>query len=142
MRWLTALLLLSTPALAWEFSPTPVCTLRHQDQTAEVVVTYDPALPEYAITVTLAEGTWPDAPAFAIAFLGPFGLTITTDRHVLSDGARRLTVRDRGFGNVLNGMELNRSAIATSGGLEVRVPLDGAADPVRAFRDCPAAVLS
>ncbi|PWJ22262.1 excinuclease ABC subunit B [Jannaschia seohaensis] len=142
MRWIAALLLIPGPALAWEFSPLPVCTLRHAGEAAEVVVTYDPSLPEYAISVTLAEGTWPAAPLFAIAFQGGAALTITTDRHVRSPDGRTLTVTDRGFGNVLNGLEFNGVAQAMSGGRTVPVALDGAAAPVRAFRGCPSLATS
>jgi hypothetical protein len=144
MRRIAALLfvLLPAKALGWTFSPIPVCTLRHAGEAAEVVVTFDPGIPEYAISVTLAEGRWPEAPVFAIAFLGPAGLTITTDRHVLSADGRTLSVTDRGFGNVLNGLERNAGALATAGGTTAPVSLDGAVEPVRAFRDCPAAATS
>jgi hypothetical protein len=144
MRRIAALLfvLLPAKALGWTFSPIPVCTLRHAGEAAEVVVTFDPGIPEYAISVTLAEGRWPEAPSFAIAFLGPAGTTVTTDRHVLSVDGRSLTVTDRGFGNVLNGLEFNAEAMAAAGATTVRVSLVGAAGPVRAFRDCPAAATS
>ncbi|WP_308917644.1 excinuclease ABC subunit B [Jannaschia sp. LMIT008] len=137
--------LLSLPpsaAAAWAFAPDPVCTLSHDGAAAAVVVTFDPALPEYAIAITLADGTWPDAPVFALLFRGGTASTITTDRHVLSDDGRTLTVTDRGFGNVLNGLERNGAAVAAAGTLRVPVSLDGAAGPVRAFRGCPSTALS
>lgn len=138
MRLTAALLaLLPAPALAWDFSPVPVCTLTHRDAAAEVTVTFDPALPEYAIAITLAEGTWDAAPVFAIAFEGGAALTISTDRHALSDGGATLTVRDSGFGNVLNGMEFNARARAGAGTTLIDIPLDGAAPAVQAFRRCP-----
>lgn len=142
MRLAFALACLPLPAAAWEFSATPVCTLTETTGDAEVTVTYDPSLPEYAITVTLTEGTWDAAPVFAIVFDGPRGLTISTDRHILSGDGRSLTVRDRGFGNVLNGLEFNLTATALSGATAVTLPLTDAAPAVRAFRDCPATITS
>ena len=53
-------------------------------------------------------------PIFAIAFVGDSPFEITTNRHALSDDGQTLTVRDRGFGNVLNGMEFNTTAILRS----------------------------
>ena len=47
MRWII-LLCLATPAVGWEFSPTPICTLSHDGEAAEVTLTYDAAIPEYA----------------------------------------------------------------------------------------------
>lgn len=129
-------LLLATPLLAWEFSPTPVCTLAHETADAALTVTYDPRLPEpYAIAITRPE-PWPDAPGFAIRYEGPRPFTITTGRHRLSDGGRTLTVTDRGFGNLLDGLEFNAWATALANGLTVAFPLAGAAAPVRAFRAC------
>jgi hypothetical protein len=142
MRWLAILPFLSLPALAWEFSPMPVCTLRSDAGAAEVVVTFDPSLPEYAISITLADGVWAEAPVFSITFLGAASATISTNRHVLSPDRSTLTVTDRGFDNVLNGLEFNGEAVATAGETIVRVTLDGAGAPVRAFRGCPATTLS
>ena len=134
-RALIFLLLTATPALAWEFTPGEVCELRHSETAAEVLITYDAAVPEYAIAVTL-NGAWAPGPVFAIRFDGPRGLTISTDRHVISDGGRTLTVTDRGFGNVLNGIEFNQTATALLGDQGVVVTLDGAGPAVRAFRAC------
>lgn len=131
------LCLIATPLAAWEFTPDPICTLSNPGEGAETVVTYDARLPEYAIAITLADGTWPEAPVFSIRFL-PNGPTISTSRHVLSDDNRRLTVTDRGFGNVLNGLEFNALAVAILGDLQVPIPLDGAAPEVARFRACPA----
>ena len=142
MRWLW-LLLIPAPALAWDFTPTPVCTLSHETPEVAVAVTYDPTLPEpYAIAMTLTQGTWPDVPVFALQFVGPYGLVIQTDRHVLSDQGRTLTVTDTGFGNVLDGIGLNRMAIALVGPAVMPVPLDGAGPPLAAFRDCPETTVS
>ncbi|KPP89591.1 MAG: Hemagglutinin esterase [Rhodobacteraceae bacterium HLUCCA08] len=133
---------LPLPALAWEFSPEPICTLSQAAGTGQVTVTFDPALPEYGIAITLAEGAWDQAPVFAIVFEGARPLTISTDRHVLSDEGMTLTVRDRGFGNVLNGLQFNTRAIARSGATSVTIPLVGASPEVQAFRECPAPATS
>jgi hypothetical protein len=137
------LVLLPLPALAWEFSADPTCTLSHQTADLSVAVTYDPALPEpYAIALTLAAGAWPVATDFAIRFEGPAGLTIGTRRHVLSDEGRTVTVTDQGFGNVLAGIGRNDRAVALMGGLALPFPLDGADAPLAQFLDCPADALS
>ena len=143
MRLVFALLLIALPAQAWEFSPRPVCTLSHDTAAASVSVTFDPGrVPEYAITLRLAAGRWPDAPVFAMRFDGPAGRTISTTRHVLSEGGRALTVTDQGFGNLLDGLEFNRTAVVLADGRAVAFPLEDAAGPVAAFRACPALPLS
>ena len=139
---IAALLPIAAPALAWEFSDVPVCTLRHATPEVAVAVTFDPAIAEYAITLTLAEGVWPEGAVFAIAFEGGWAITIRTDRHELSDGGRTLTVRDSGFGNVLDGIGGNSRATAMLPGRAVKVALDGAGGPLAAFRACPAPRLS
>lgn len=134
--WLGMLLASATGAAAWEFTPSPVCTLWHQLPDAEVRITFDPTQPQpYSIAVKLASG-WPDAPDFSIQYVGPRGLTITTDRHEITDGGKTLTVSDRGFGNVLNGLEFNEIATARSGETVAQIPLTGAAPKVQAFRAC------
>lgn len=138
MRLALTLTLLASPAAAWEFASSPVCTLSHDTGDVAVTVTKDPSLPEpYAIALTLADGTWPEVPVFAIQFVGPFGLVIQTDRHALSEDGRTLTVTDTGFDNVLDGIGLNRTAIMLVGPAVMPVDLDGAGGPVAAFRDCP-----
>jgi hypothetical protein len=82
---------------------------------------------------------WTASPPFALRFDGPRGMTLTTDRHRLSNGGRTLTVTDTGFGNVLDGLEFNRLATALTEGGALALSLDGAAGPVRAFRACAAA---
>ena len=141
MRTALALALLASPAAAWEFSATPLCTLTGGSAEAEVVLTYDPALPEYTISITLP-GAWPLAPVFGMAFDGPRPLTIQTPRHVLSEDRRTLTVTDTGFGNVLNGMEFNDTALALTGSTMVPIPLAGIGPAMQAFRACPEAALS
>ncbi len=136
MRLALPLLLLATPAAAWEFSPEPVCTLSHATPEAALTITHDPGRPEpYAIAITLA-GPWPDTPIFAIRYDGPWPLTISTDRHRRSADGQTLTVADQGFGNVLNGLEFNATATALAGAAAVAFDLTGAAEPVRAFRAC------
>lgn len=136
MRLAPILALLAVPAQAWEFTPTPVCTLTHATPEASLAVTYDPRLPEpYALTISLA-AAWPDAPSFAIRYDGARPLSIATDRHVLSNGGRTLTVTDRGFGNVLDGFEFGTTATALSGQAAVAFDLTGAAGPVAQFRAC------
>jgi hypothetical protein len=126
------------PAMAWEFTPDPICTLSHQGQDMTVTVTFDPMIEQYAIHLE-RDGGWPDAPVFSLRFEGPSGQVISTDRHAVGDvSPETLTVRDRGFGNVLNGIEFNSRAVAVLGDLEVPVSLDGAAPAVAAFRACPA----
>ena len=134
-------MLLASPAIAWEFTPTPICTLTHIAQEVEVVVTYDPALPEYTITLTTPD-PWPDAPQFGLAFIGPRALSIGTDRHVLSDDRRSLSVTDTGFGNVLDGLQFNTAVTGASGAASVTFDLTDAASAVAAFRECPAVVTS
>lgn len=142
MRLALPFLFLASPATAWEFSPVPICTLCQTTQAVEVTVTYDASLPEYAIRITLTDGTWPESPIFALAFEGGIPLTIQTDRHVLSDGDKSVTVRDRGFGNVLNGMEFNGIAIALLGDKALPIPLTGIKGPMQSFRNCPQDALS
>jgi hypothetical protein len=139
MRLALALFLLAGPLHAWEFSADPLCTLSHATEEAAVVVTHDPAIPEYAITMTRAGAPWPEGRVFAIRFDGPRGLTISTTRHSLGAGGRALTVTDRGFGNVLDGLQFNDTATALLGDAAVAFPLDGAAEPVARFRACVAA---
>jgi hypothetical protein len=130
---------LATPLHAWEFSPTPVCTLSHQSAEAALSVTHDPRLAEpYAIAITRAQ-PWPESHGFSIRYGGARPLTIGTERHRLSNGNRTLTVSDTGFGNVLDGLEFSATATASADGLKLSFDLAGAAEPVRAFRACVAA---
>jgi hypothetical protein len=136
MRALIALLLVSTPAQAWDFTPIPVCTIAEETPTLSVRVTYDPAQPEpYAISLTRPEA-WPVTDSFGLRFDGPQAMTIGTARHRLSDDGRTLTVSDTGFDNVLNGLAFNATATALAGGTELPINLTGAAPAVEAFRAC------
>lgn len=129
--------LLPLPAAAWEVTIGPVCTLVHETDTARVTLTHDPGPPRYTITVTRRDAPWSPAGVFGMRFDGPRPGTISTDRHVAGDGGASLTVTDRGFGNVLDGLQFNRTATAfTSAGETVTLPLDGAAQKVQLFREC------
>jgi hypothetical protein len=130
-----SLCLFASPAWAWEFTPDPICTLSREAEGSSVVVTYDLRVPEYAISLRRAV-PWPSAPTFSIRFDGPRGFTISTARHRLSDGGMALTVTDKGFGNVLDGLRYNETAIAVTGSATLPVPLSGAAPAVEAFRAC------
>ncbi|MDJ0821159.1 MAG: excinuclease ABC subunit B [Paracoccaceae bacterium] len=135
MRLALLFLLCATPALAWEFRPDPICTISDDAAEVSVRVTYDPVARDYAIHLT-RPGGWPAAAVFALRFVGPNGLTISTDRHQIEGDT--LSVYDRGFGNVLNGLQFNHTAIALIGDVAQEIDLLGAADPVAAFRNCPA----
>ncbi|WP_422037719.1 hypothetical protein [Roseibium sp.] len=137
LRAFVLLLLTTSSAFAWEARLGQICELIHDGNTASVRVTFDPAISEYAIAIT-PKGAWKQGPLFAMRFDGPRGLTITTDRHVLSGGGATLTVTDSGFGNVLNGLEFNHTATALLGDQSVAVPLAGAAPAVHEFRACAA----
>ena len=131
------------PAVAWEFTPGTVCLLAHATPEAEVALTYDPAVPEYTITVSRSGRPFPVAPVFAMRFDGPRGLTISTTRHQNPEGdPARVRVIDTGFDNVLDGLQFNRTATALVGDDAVEFSLDGAAGPVAEFRACTDAALA
>jgi hypothetical protein len=137
MRLILALALLPLPAAAWEFSPDPMCTLTHQAEDAEIAITYDSAVPQYTLFITLRSGEWPDAAGFQMIFGGGRDVTIGTTLHSLSADSATLTVRDSGFGNVLDGLEFNDTVVSTSGATTVIADLSDAAPAVQAFRACP-----
>lgn len=138
-RLLTLLLiLLSTPAISWEFTPGLPCRLTHQTAQIDVALTYDPTQPLYTITLRQT-ARWPEAAVFSLTFSGPAGLSISTDRHQLSPDRTALTVTDRGFGNLLNGLQFNDLATARLGDQSVAIPLTGAEGPVDLFRRCEVA---
>ncbi|MXQ09113.1 excinuclease ABC subunit B [Alphaproteobacteria bacterium GH1-50] len=142
MRYLAAFLIAATPAQAWEFSPTPVCTISETDGDMTVEVTYDPRQ-DQAYAIAMSGTQWPAGPVFAIQFGPPGGgLLITTDRHRLSPDGTTLSVSDRGFGNVLNGLASFDTAYFALGETVRAVPLDSAEKAVEAFRACIAAPLS
>ena len=51
-RTAIALLLVTAPAHAWEVRTSHICELVHEESSASVRVTYDPAISEYAIEIT------------------------------------------------------------------------------------------
>lgn len=131
-----ALLLSAPAAVAWEAGiDGPLCTLTHTEGDTQMRLTYDPSVPLYTIAVSGPEA-WPVSGQFSMTFDGPQPNTIRTDRHVLSPDLSTLSVSDRGFGNVLDGLQFNTTASATSGALSLRVSLEGAAPEVAAFRAC------
>ena len=136
MRFLLALLLLTIPAQAWDFTPTPICTIRNDTPTLSVRVTYDPGQPQpYAISLTRPD-PWPITETFGLRFEGPMAMSIGTSRHQLSPDGRTVTVTDTGFGNVLDGLALNGFAAAMAGDTLVPFDLTGARPAVEAFRAC------
>jgi hypothetical protein len=132
---LTALALAS-PATAWQAGTDgALCTLTHAENGLEIRLTHDPGPPLWTITIT-APAPWPEAAIFSIAFLDGADLTISTDRHTLSQGGLALTVTDRGFGNVLAGLSGNARALFRAGDAEFSASLAGAAPEVAAFEAC------
>ncbi len=130
-------LALPLPAHAWEAETEgPLCTLTHTTPEVTLRLTYDPGLAEYAITLGLMGATWPDAAVFALEFFGAQPNQIATSLHQLSDHGAALTVTDRGFGNVLDGLQFNDTATALAGTEAVTIPLEGAAPAVIQFRTC------
>lgn len=142
MRTFLALLLIASPSAAWEFSATPICTLSDSSASGDITVTFDSAITEYTITITLPDDTWPDGRTFRMAFVNDRPINIQTDRFTLSPDRRSLTVTDRGFSNVLDGLEFNSRAYAALGGMTVGFALDGIDPAITTFRDCPADNLS
>ena len=65
-----SLLIAPVPAMAWEFTPVPICTLFHQGTDMAVMVTYDQVGGDYAIHLS-REGGWPEAGLFTMRFEGP-----------------------------------------------------------------------
>lgn len=135
MKWLCTIVFVPTPAFAWEFTSGLPCVLTHETEQAQIELTYDPIAPLYTVTVTLSE-PWPEARLFEMRFDGPQGRRIGTDRHRLSNNGRSLTVEDRGFGNVLDGLQFNFTATAIAGDSNVSFSLENAAKAVAEFRNC------
>lgn len=143
MRTLLApILLLTSPASAWETTTSPICTLTHETAEAHIRLTYDPSKPLYTLAITQKSAPWQPTPWFAMRFIGPNDITISTPEHALSDNNQTLNVADSGFGNVLDGLQFNTTALAFSEAQSVAIPLEGAAPEVQKFRACAAAQLS
>lgn len=128
--------LCAAPAVAWEVTVGPICVLEHQTDEAKLRLTYDPAKPEYTISVTRAQVPWPRAASYTITYDGQRKFRIGTDQHVLSQQDRTLTVTNSGFDNVLNGLAGGGTATAATGSAQVVIPLAGAAPAVETFRRC------
>lgn len=137
--FLALLGLLPTFLAAWSFDPDPICTLSHETDQARFVMTFDPSGPEYRLTITRTHSNWAPSPAFAMIFDGP-APPISTTFHVIE--GQNLTVTDRGFGNVLRGLEVSLEAVAATTDQAAVFELDGIAEPLAAFRACPAAATS
>lgn len=136
MRHLAFLLLVS-PAHAWEFTETNMCTVNHTSPDVAVTLTYDPSTGLYDIALVMQSTTWQDGQSFRILFEGANPIAIGTDRQMISDDRTTLNVSDSGFGNVLDGIQFNQTMTASLGPQSVTIPLDGASEPMAAFRLCP-----
>ncbi|WP_211605488.1 hypothetical protein [Jannaschia faecimaris] len=134
MRISLCLCTLPWPALAWTFSPVPICTMEQIRGKSTIQVTFDPDSQIYSLHIDRAAG-WRAFPVFVLQFNGPVPLTISTTRHRIE--GTRLTVTDRGFGNVLAGLESNQTATAILGQTSLAIDLSKAAAKVEAFRACP-----
>lgn len=139
MRWALLLVMIASPASAWQAVLGPICTLTTQTDAARVELTYDPTGPLYSITIENLGAPWAGSSTFAMRFDGARPNTIATNRHQLGQNGAALTVIDRGFGNVLDGLEFNDTATAFTETQSVAIPLAGAAPEVRKFRTCVAA---
>lgn len=128
--FVAASLVFGTGADAWEFSPSPICTVTDNGSDTDLELTYDGAL--YTLKLTLPEG-WANAEIFAIRF-APNGPFIQTTRHQIT--GKTLSVSDTGFGNVLTGLQNNVTAQAILGETIYEIALDGAFDPVEQFKNC------
>jgi len=137
MRPVIALILLTSSAHAWDFTPAPVCTIFNDTAALSIRVTFNPSQPQpYVIALTRPE-PWPATETFGLRFDGgSAAMTIGTTRHSLSPDARTLTVSDTGFGNVLDGLALNLTATALAGDMQIPFDLAGARPAVDAFRAC------
>ena len=142
MRTLILALTLAVPAHAWEATVGEICTLSHDTEAAQIFLTYDPSKPLYTLTITRKDTPWRPSEWFAMRFTGGREITISTQRHALSDNGQTLQVADSGFGNVLDGLALNTTARSFTAHQQVTLPLTGAAPEVQKFRDCVGATLS
>ena len=140
LRAVALLLCTAAPAFAWEARLSRgVCELTNDDKAVQVRLTFDPTIPQYSISITSDHG-WSPSTTFAIQFEGPAGLMIATDRQFISADRATVTVKDSGFGNVLDGLEFNNTATAILGNEAVTFGLENAGPAVRAFRACTAGV--
>ena len=134
--------LLAAPATAWEATTGDICTLTHETAEAHIHLTYDPSKPLYTLAITQKSAPWQPTPWFAMRFLGPNEIVISTPQHALSDSNQTLNVADSGFSNVLDGLQFNATALAFTELQTVEISLAGAAPEVQKFRTCTSAQLS
>ena len=128
---------LSSPVAAWEFTDVPLCTVSDEGSLTDIEVTFDGTL--YTLRLNNPAG-WKPAPIFAIRF-APNGPFIQTNRYEI-DGTE-LSVSDRGFGNVIKGLQNNQIAQLILGDTSRLIDLTGAFEPVEAFKNCdPSSLLS
>ncbi len=132
----------AAPAVAWEFTSLPLCTLSHATDQADIALTYDPGVPLYTLAITRRNGSWPAGGTFSMAFANTRPAIIRTDRQSLSDNNTTLTVADNGFGNVLNGLEFGGTIRAAVADDFVDMTSDGITAPMAAFKTCETAALS
>lgn len=128
-------LLVPLQAQAWTFTPGLICRLSHETQDAAIELTYDLSGPLYSLTISRADPL-PNVEPFVMRFNGPAGRVISTNSHTFSDDQTAATAQDKGFGNVLDGLQFNDTAEAILGTTTLTFPLQGAADPVARFRAC------
>ncbi|MBL4628189.1 MAG: hypothetical protein JKY00_09155 [Roseicyclus sp.] len=102
---------------------------------ADIRLTFDPSLPLHTITLA-GPAPWPAPPTFEIWFEGVQSNFTHPNRHVVSPDRRRLNVSDRGFGNLLDGLQFNHTTTAISAEITLMVSLGRAASAVAAFRAC------
>ncbi len=131
-------LLLTGQAQAWTFAPGLICRLSHETQDAAIALTYDPSGPLYSLTISRADPL-PRVEPFVMRFNGPAGRVISTNNHSFNADQTAVTAQDKGFGNVLDGLQFNDTAEAILGSTTLTFPLKGAAEPVAAFRACDVA---
>ncbi|WP_353315099.1 hypothetical protein [Shimia sp. NS0008-38b] len=141
MRIALLLTLLTSPAAAWEATTDNICTLTHETADAHIHLTYDPSKPLYTLAITQTSAPWQPTPWFAMRFIGPNEIIISTPQHALTNNGHTLNVADSGFDNVLDGLQFNTMALAFTEAKTVTIPLKGAAPEVQKFRDCTAAYL-
>lgn len=131
------LLIPSLVSASWRFDETTACVITGETPETVVVVIHDYQAGRYTIAVSQTGQTWTPGPDLSIAFQGGRELVIGTDQHFLSDEGDVLMVTDRGFGNVLDGMQFNQRMTINTGEHIVKIDLNGAAAAVAEFRDCP-----
>lgn len=136
MRISLLLISLASPAMAWDIrTEGGLCIVEHESPALDLVMTLDPTGPLYTLSLTQPQA-WDDGPVFSMRFEGARGLSISTTRQVIEDNGQTLSVSDTGFGNVLDGLEFNETAVAQLGTDDIAIDLEGAAPVIEAFRAC------